>query len=377
MTGDGWSDASRPITPPTFSLTENPPMTTLLAVTGLSPAVVTETLWALAHSEPAIIPNRIEFITTLTGAIQLEKQLFSPLPEWHDSTVWETLRHRLQAGPDQLIAQPPRIIHHPDTTTGRSAPLDDIISLADNHASAECIFAAVLDIVRDPKNQLIASIAGGRKTMGALLHSAVSLIGRESDRLTHVLVSSPFDTLPGFFFPHQPGNPLLDRQFRAFDPADARLYLTDVPFVPLRNRFKDLNDLPSSFHRLRDDLCQRLSRDADRPAAIMINHLAGRFSVDGHSYRVRPKAAALLEFILRCHLKKQVPADQNQAAAAFVKWHAKNAPRLGLINNPEKFDASDVRRELNHLRTVLKNATWQPAKSSFRQAPFTLEISDS
>lgn len=350
---------------------------TLLAATGLSPAIVTETVWALAHEKPPILPNRVAFITTIVGATKLEEQLFTPMQDWDGRTVWETLRQCLGAGPDELIAEPPRLIHYPDATSGRSAPLDDITSPADNFAAAECIFSAVRDIINHHDNQLVASIAGGRKTMGALLHSAVSLIGRENDRITHILVNPPYDRLTGFFFPNQPGNPLVDLQGRAFDSADARLALADVPFISLRSRFKELDELPASFLSLRDAMSQRLARDANRPIPIAIKHQAGRFSVDGVAYRARPKAIALLEFMLRCHLKKQNPQDQTQAAAAFIKWYQKNASRLGAFSHPEQFDAGDVRRELNHLRTLLKNAAWKPAKSSFYQEPFTLEVLDS
>ena len=40
----------------------------LLAVTGMSPAVLTETVWALAQERPPIIPNRVVVLTTLAAA---------------------------------------------------------------------------------------------------------------------------------------------------------------------------------------------------------------------------------------------------------------------------------------------------------------------
>ena len=46
-------------------------MTTLLAVTGLSPAIVTETIWALAQENPPILPDRVIFLTTATGALKM------------------------------------------------------------------------------------------------------------------------------------------------------------------------------------------------------------------------------------------------------------------------------------------------------------------
>ena len=41
-----------------------PPHTVLIALCGLSPAVITETVWALAHESPAILPDRVIVLTT-------------------------------------------------------------------------------------------------------------------------------------------------------------------------------------------------------------------------------------------------------------------------------------------------------------------------
>lgn len=346
-------------------------MTTLLAVTGLSPAIVTETIFALAREKPAVLPERVAFITTLTGAAKLQEQLFTPLLEWGNNTVWESLRRILGTNDRQLIAEAPRIIHYPNAREGRTAPLEDIVTPNDNHAAAECIFAAVWDIVRDRNNHLIASIAGGRKTMGALLHSAVSLIGRENDRLTHILVDPPFDTLPGFFFPSQPGSPLLSREGRAYEASSARLHLADLPFVSLRNKFRELDELPGSYLDLRDSLARRLQQESAREIPIRIDHRSGTLHVDDTPYPVRARALAILHFILECNLKDQIPRDQISAATAFQSWYDQKRATLGHIDHPN-FDESDFRRELHHLRDILAKAPWSPTRRTLRQAPFRL-----
>lgn len=346
--------------------------TTLLAVTGLSPAVVTETLWALAERKPRIIPRRVVFVTTLTGACVIEQQLFTPRPDWNDLSVWESLRLSLQAGPDELIAEPPHIISISDSASGRAVPLDDIRSLAENEAAAEFIFARVWDVVRDKDRQLIASVAGGRKTMGALLHSAVSLIGREDDMITHVLVNPPFDTLPEFFYPSQMLCPLHDAKTgRVVTAAQAAITLAEVPFVPLRNRFKELDDLPGSFLTLCKTLGERLKLDANRAIPIRIDHARGVLDIDGKSHMVRARCLAILHFILECNQNNTIPHDQTSAAIRFTQWFCERRTTLGHIDAP-RFDESDFRRELNHLRAVLKDAPWQPAKRTLVQAPFML-----
>jgi CRISPR-associated protein (TIGR02584 family) len=348
-------------------------MTTLLAVTGLSPAIVTETLWALAHEKPAILPRRVLFLTTATGAEEIEKQLFTPLPEWKERTVWECLRLCLKAAPDELIAEPALVIPMSDGSSGRALPLDDIRTPAENAAAAEFIFSQVWSIVRDPERRLIASIAGGRKTMGALLHSAVSLIGRENDRVTHVLVDPPYETLSGFYFPGQPGSPLASRTTAAsYDPSAARLHLADVPFVPLRNRFQELDELPPSFLTLREQLSEKLKLDAARPARIRIRHPLHQLEIDGMEFTVRARALAVLHFILKCNEKESIPPDQTTAADAFNKRVTKDPSAFGQPG-VSRLDAADFRRELNYLRDLLKRASWQPASRTLRQPPFLLE----
>lgn len=347
--------------------------TTLLAVTGLSPAIVTETIWALANRE-AIIPDRVVLITTAVGAEVLEKSLFTPREDWGGASVWESLRQSVGAASNQLIAETPKVISMPDGTTGRALPLDDIRTPSENDAAAEFIFSQVWDVVRDKDRRLYASVAGGRKTLGALLHAAVTLIGREEDRISHVLVSPPYDTLPDFYFPAQPACPLLDRRTgRAHEAADAEITLAELPFVPLRNRFRELDDLPGSFLSLRRQWSEQLKHDAGRPVPIQIDHRRGTLEVDGRLHDVRPRALAILHFILKCNEKNQVPPDQTTAADAYCKSVAKDPgkfgqPRLGPVS------AEDFRRELNHLRDLLKGDSWQPAMRTLEQRPFRLEL---
>lgn len=71
----------------------------LLAVTGLTPQVVTETLYALATAETPFIPTEIHLVTTQTGAESARLNLLLPDTGWF---------HRLRADyrlPD--IAFPP------------------------------------------------------------------------------------------------------------------------------------------------------------------------------------------------------------------------------------------------------------------------------
>ena len=51
--------------------------TILLAVSGMSPAILTETVWALAREKPRIVPDEVIVLTTTAGARDIETQLLA------------------------------------------------------------------------------------------------------------------------------------------------------------------------------------------------------------------------------------------------------------------------------------------------------------
>jgi len=349
--------------------------TTLLAVTGLSPAIVTETVWALAHEKKRVLPERVVFITTLTGAEKIQQQLFTALPAFDGKTAWEALRTALQAKDHELIAEPARIIGQANRTTGTFDGLADIVSPEQNDLAAAFILEQVRQVVMNPDTRLVASIAGGRKTMGALLHAAVTLIGRETDRLTHVLVDAPYETMPGFYFPGQPGPALKDREGKAHPPAKARVHLADVPFVPLRNRFEDIQDFPGSFDGLRRKFSRELKEDAARPRLIEISYRKKTLWVDDKPIPRRVKALAVLHYLAEAQAAAKTPEDQTAAAEGMTEWLAK-ADFIPVGVRPKSMQVEDIRHELNHLRTTLKKHGFEIAKRKLHLPPHTLRLRD-
>jgi CRISPR-associated protein (TIGR02584 family) len=114
-------------------------------------------------------------------------------------------------------------------------PMNDIRSPADNRAAADFITAHVRSITADSGCALHASIAGGRKTMGFFLGYALSLFGRPQDRLSHVLVSEPFESSYDFFYPTPYSRVLQTRDGQLADTALAQVTLAEIPFVSLRH----------------------------------------------------------------------------------------------------------------------------------------------
>ena len=61
--------------------------TILIAGMGTSPAVLTETVWALTHQEQPVVPDEIVVITTKSGKESMHKAIMSETP-----SVWERLK---------------------------------------------------------------------------------------------------------------------------------------------------------------------------------------------------------------------------------------------------------------------------------------------
>src|SRR3990167_7844235 len=68
----------------------------LIAVTGESPAILTETVWALAHEKPRVRPHRVIAITTTRGRERLKAELL-------ESGIWKALRKELGAKEGELL----------------------------------------------------------------------------------------------------------------------------------------------------------------------------------------------------------------------------------------------------------------------------------
>ena len=203
------------------------PRRILLAVTGLTPQIVTETLYALAcrESDPWI-PHEVHLITTATGAENARLNLLAG-GRWF---------HRLceDYGLPPITFTPAQI-HVLQDRDGQ--PLDDIRTQEHNTLAADFITETLRQLTEDPASELHVSIAGGRKTMGYYLGYALSLYGRSQDRLSHVLVSDPYETNRDFYYPTPYELPIHSKRGDkeiTVDARNARVDLADIPFVQLR-----------------------------------------------------------------------------------------------------------------------------------------------
>ncbi|MFO1498743.1 MAG: CRISPR-associated ring nuclease Csm6 [Verrucomicrobiota bacterium] len=371
----------------------------LLAVTGMSPAVLTETVWALAQESPAVIPRRVIAVTTIAGRQAIEREVLTPAREG-EPTIWQALR-RSVLGPEseqdaRLILEPPRLIMASNPRTGSTDWLEDIRTVEDNRAAADFLLAEVRQHTASNDQRLVASLAGGRKTMGALLHAAFNFLAREQDRLTHVLVSEPFDDpalKPRFYFPGQPEQALRTRDGQVVRAAAACPQLADVPFVPLRNRFRDLAEIPSSFTGMLRRFSETLRRDATEPASIELHRDPPRVVVDGTTIELESeRQLTVIRFLLEANQRQWLERDQIEAVEILKAWHG-FAPAAGLVRPAlqsavqklyqerkakpgdawiAKATSDDIKRPLSFLRKALEKsgAAWVPLQRDLRLPPF-------
>lgn len=205
----------------------------LVAVTGLTPQVVTETLYCLTvkrklNNEQMFVPTKILLLTTGDGRIDIEEKLLG------------------RAGWLQRFAK------HYGTSVGISeetieemTEVREIVDTADvrntkeSEAAADRIVNVVRELIVKDKNDesaIVASIAGGRATMGYLLGYALSTFGRDQDRMTHVLVTNKdLEGAKDFFYPWPDRDPVRGTSGGMHNPGPESVELTDIPFVPLRH----------------------------------------------------------------------------------------------------------------------------------------------
>jgi CRISPR-associated protein (TIGR02584 family) len=261
------------------------PRRILLAVTGLSPQVVTETLYALRTQTTPWIPDEVHLITTREGAERAQLLLLSKQIGWFHRFCcdYETPGIRFDAGHIHILATPD------------GYELDDIRSPEENLLAADFITEQVRVHTTDPETTLHVSIAGGRKTMGFFLGYALSLFGREQDRLSHVLVSPPFENNWNFFYPTPYEHILEAHDKKPIDARNARVSLAEIPFVSLRHGLP--NGLLAGRARYADTVAA--ARASLGPLSLTIDLAAKQITVGGRVIRLPPANLALLALLAR------------------------------------------------------------------------------
>lgn len=257
----------------------------LVAVAGLSPQIVTETLYALARQPCPFWPTEIHLITTLEGARHARLMLTGDNPGY-----LSRLCNELDLPAPVFDNDCVHVLRN-----DQSEPLVDIRSAADNTSVADQVIRLVRGFCSAPDSALHVSIAGGRKTMGYYAGYALSLFGRPQDRLSHVLVDAAFESHRLFFFPTKKSEIIYDRDDRPLDTKDARVELADIPFIRLRD------GLPKSLMEGKQGFADLVgaAQMALEPVTLTIHRREGFIDVGGHVLPLSDADMAMLLWFAR------------------------------------------------------------------------------
>ncbi|WP_305908590.1 CRISPR-associated ring nuclease Csm6 [Methylomarinum sp. Ch1-1] len=292
------------------------PKRVLLAVSGMSPQIVTETLYSLVtkQTEP-FIPTEIHLITTQSGAQQAKLQLLDE----NSGKFWQLCK-------DYCLPEirfPEKNIHVIEDSNGLA--LDDIKTPEQNEAAADFITAIVSKLTRDDDASLHVSIAGGRKTMGYYLGYALSLYGRAQDRLSHVLVTDRYESLKDFFYPTPDSHVIHDKDNHALNAKDAEVMLAEIPFVRLRG------GIPPHLLEGKTTFSESIKfvRQIEQAPQLRIDTVKRCFWVS--DIKVAPQEVNfifyrwLLERSIKGDPVKRLPSDNNSDyAREFLAFYAQN-----------------------------------------------------
>ncbi len=186
----------------------------LICVSGMSPAIVTETLYALVTQTQPFVPDEIHVVTTLEGKDKVMNDLLTPeaghfhrlmgeyLPGQAIRFDADTVHVISQSRPVAAAANPWRQLMQGQTLQFENAELKDITTNEDNEAAADTIYRVLRELKAVPGTRLHASVAGGRKSMSFYMGHAFSLLADTGDTLSHVLVNEPFENPKlNFYYP--------------------------------------------------------------------------------------------------------------------------------------------------------------------------------
>lgn len=329
----------------------------LVAVCGLTPQVVTETLWALHHCAPPVDPAELWILTTNAGRDVCRRKLFGP-----QGAIAAYLREHgrprgsLSYGPDRLI-----VLKGAD-----GAPLEDVRSEADNRAVADQIADFIRRQAGRPDVRLHCSVAGGRKTMGVLLAGALQLFGRAEDRLYHVLVPVEVERQPELFYPVRPDREL-GRAGRTTATPVRPIELADIPYVRLRSLLP--RETLSSDVRLTDLVAraERELRALTSPEFLRIGGIGTprpRIMIGGTAVSMRPDAARLYTALARvkkdrCAKPELITCENCTACYVPISsqtWE-ETRPSIELLAGPGKLPAS-----VEPVRSLISKANQALAK---------------
>jgi hypothetical protein len=150
---------------------------------------------------------------------------------------------------------------------------------------------------------------------------ALSPYGRPQDRLSHVLVSPPFESHPQFFYPSPKQRIIyaLDKQQTPLDCSQAQISLAEIPFVSLRHGLpKALLEGEASFSQT-----VAAAKKTYAPPELVLDLKARLIRAAGETVRLPPAELAFYSVFARCALAGEGPLAAPKKNLPDQAWKAR------------------------------------------------------
>lgn len=333
---------------------------TLFAVIGMTPQIVTESLYALAvKQQPAFIPTQIKVITTSLGAERVRLDLLSETSGWFHRFCQDYKISSIQFSESDI-----QLLTRTDGSV-----IEDIREPEDNQLMADAITEAIRALTSEEDSAVHVSIAGGRKTMSYYAGYALSLFGREQDRLSHVLVERHYESHINFYYTTPRRQVIHMPDGRPLDTSKADITLAEIPFVSLRHGMpEDLLKGKSTFLKTIET-----AKKALEPVHLRID--LGNKCIHCGTEKVVLQASQLAFYAWLAERKlTDKPGvrwgDSDNAAEYLAVYKDIVATASGSYGKIEKslkngMDEEFFEQKLSRTKTALKNALGVPKAKSY------------
>ena len=250
----------------------------LICVTGITPQIITETLFCLTVQKKIGI-DELYIVTTTRGRDVIlgvdEKIKYPPF------------KNELKRMCTHFKISLPKFEYNDNyikVAKEQSLELSDVRNDKHNKLFPNKLCEFINEKTRDRNNILHCSISGGRKSMSVDMAFALSLFGRENDKLWHVLT-------------HE------NQEFKHFFPENKKqekeLELAELPFVKLRSIIgKETNN--KSFEKMKFTDIVNFTQ-AELKTAFSDKLIINKNDItlgEYESFRMEPAAMKLYKFIL-------------------------------------------------------------------------------
>ncbi|MBV6479135.1 MAG: hypothetical protein HGGPFJEG_01896 [Ignavibacteria bacterium] len=298
----------------------------LICVSGLSPQIITETLFALSVKNKITI-DEIIIVTTKVG----KDLILGKIPySVNNKKVYIKLSDKIKElcklfKLKEINLSAKNVIE----ATEENISLYDIRTDEHNILFPNRICEVIRENSEDNNTTLHCSISGGRKTMSVFMGYALSLFGRNQDKLYHVLTKEENEKNRLYFFPSKANK-------------KSEIELSNIPFVRLRGILKDKSQfLKSNFSEIVRITQNELSKFSSGKLYIDVNRREIWFGLNA-KLNIEPKQIEFYKYLVDNKFNYQNPVQYS----ALVKYFSIDK-RTG--ESLKGYDAENIRQLVSKL----------------------------